>query len=128
MNALKLTVFMLVVFVALATLIDAFESDEETLSVETRDVRRRQHQPHRHNNHGHNNHGHNNHGHNNQNRRHRRPRICLKRCSKRCRYGDCRCRVKRNWYEIRPRRHCEVCCYCTCDRRGFARCYEGYSC
>ncbi|KAI0211189.1 hypothetical protein LSAT2_003984 [Lamellibrachia satsuma] len=80
MNALKLTVFMLVVFVALATLIDAFESDEETLSVETRDVRRRQHQPHRHNKHGHNNHGHNN-----QNRRHRRPRICLTGCKKRCR-------------------------------------------
>ncbi|KAI0219329.1 hypothetical protein LSAT2_029095 [Lamellibrachia satsuma] len=118
MNALKLTVYMLVVFVALATIIDAFESDEETLSVETRDAGRRP-QSRRPNQWRHRQNDH-------RRRRPRpRPRDCLKRCSKRCTYGSCTCRVTRNWYE-KSRRRCEVCCYCMCDRRGFAKCYEDF--
>ncbi|KAI0211249.1 hypothetical protein LSAT2_003948 [Lamellibrachia satsuma] len=74
MNALKLTVFMLVLIVALAMLTDAG------------------------------------------------PKHCLKRCSKRCKYGCCTCRVTRNWYGNSRRR--EVCCRCRCARRGLAKCYE----
>ncbi|KAI0211246.1 hypothetical protein LSAT2_003945 [Lamellibrachia satsuma] len=47
----------------------------------------------------------------------------VKRCSKRCKYGSCTCRVTRNWFE-NSRRRCEICCSCKYDRRGFADCHE----
>ncbi|KAK2139141.1 hypothetical protein NP493_6649g00016 [Ridgeia piscesae] len=123
MNALKWTLALLVLCVALAPLIDAStEDEEESRSLEKRSdpTRRPPHSRHpiRHRHHPRRPIRRRPHP-----RRPTRPRNCLKRCSVRCRYGSCTCRVTKDWYSNR-RRRCPVCCECKCDRRGFAMCHE----
>ena len=52
--------------------------------------------------------------------------VSVKRCSVRCKYGSCTCKVTRYSYDYHHS-SCNVCCCCECDRRGFANCYEYFN-